>query len=158
MNGRFRRAQKIRLKPILLHAFFHCSGYPMFNTRLKQELSALREEISSLQQVRESPDSEMLVLSLGADGRIETANHNFTQQMHYTGTALLGLHIDELVPAHLKTTNTAFACTLGEAQHYENAVCRRLLARQWPGSVAALDHAADSGLQRAGAAHFDFLQ
>ena len=74
----------------------------MFNTRLKQELSALREEISSLQQVRESLDSEMLVLSLGADGRIETANHNFTQQMHYTGTALLGLHIDELVPAHLK--------------------------------------------------------
>ncbi len=51
----------------------------MFNTRLKQELSALREEISSLQQVRESLDSEMLVLSLGADGRIETANPNFIQ-------------------------------------------------------------------------------
>ena len=78
----------------------------MFNTRLKQELSALREEISSLQQVRESLDSEMLVLSLGADGRIETANPNFIQQMHYSSTALLGLHIDELVPAYLKTTST----------------------------------------------------
>ena len=34
----------------------------MFNKRMKQELAALREELSSLQQVRESLDSEMLVL------------------------------------------------------------------------------------------------
>ena len=74
----------------------------MFNKRMKQELAALREELSSLQQVRESLDSEMLVLSLGADGRIETANHNFTQEMQYANSALVGRHIDELVPAHLK--------------------------------------------------------
>lgn len=120
----FSALQKIRLKPILLHAFFHCSGYPMFNTRLKQELSALREEISSLQQVRESLDSEMLVLSLGADGRIETANHNFTQQMHYTGTALLGLHIDELVPAHLKNDEHSlrFKSAMKRNEHYSGTV------------------------------------
>jgi len=38
----------------------------MFNTRLKRELSALREELSSLQQVKESLESEMLCLTLDA--------------------------------------------------------------------------------------------
>ena len=36
----------------------------MFNTRLKQELTALREELSSLLQVKESLESEMLCLTL----------------------------------------------------------------------------------------------
>ena len=96
----------------------------MFNTRLKQELAALREEISSLQQVRESLDSEMLVLSLGADGRIETANPNFTQQMHYSGTALLGLHIDELVPAYLKNDEHTlrFKSAIKRNEHYSGTV------------------------------------
>jgi len=39
----------------------------MFNKRLKQELAALREELSSLLQVKESLESEMLVLNLEPD-------------------------------------------------------------------------------------------
>ena len=74
----------------------------MFNTRLKQELSALREEFSSLQQVKVSLDNEMLVLSLDADGRIESANPNFCQVMQYTGDSLQGRPLAELVPAYLK--------------------------------------------------------
>ena len=42
----------------------------MFNTRLKQELSALREELSSLNQVKESLESEMLCLTLDANDRL----------------------------------------------------------------------------------------
>ncbi|RMP04532.1 methyl-accepting chemotaxis protein [Pseudomonas marginalis] len=42
----------------------------MFNTRLKQELSALREELSSLDQVKESLESEMLCLTLDANDRL----------------------------------------------------------------------------------------
>jgi len=96
----------------------------MFNTRLKQELAALREEISSLQQVRESLDSEMLVLSLATDGRIETANDNFTQQMHYTGAALLGRHLDELVPEHLRSDEhyLRFNAALTRHEHYSGTV------------------------------------
>ena len=73
----------------------------MFNTRLKRELFALREELSSLQQVKVSLDNEMLMLSLSADGRIETANSNFCQVMQYTEVSLQGRHLAELVPAYL---------------------------------------------------------
>ena len=96
----------------------------MFNKRMKQELAALREELSSLQQVRESLDSEMLVLSLGADGRIETANHNFTQEMHYANSALVGRHIDELVPAHLKNDEhyRRFKTAMTRTEHFSGTV------------------------------------
>ena len=96
----------------------------MFNKRLKQEISALREELSSLQQVRESLDSEMLVLSLGADGRIETANHNFTQEMQYANSALVGRHIDELVPAHLKNDEhyRRFKTAMTRNEHFSGTV------------------------------------
>jgi len=96
----------------------------MFNKRMKQELAALREELSSLQQGRESLDSEMLVLSLGADGRIETANHNFTQEMQYSNSALVGRHIDELVPAHLKNDEhyRRFKTAMTRNEHFSGTV------------------------------------
>ena len=96
----------------------------MFNKRLKQELSALREELSSLQQVKESLDSEMLVLSLDPDGRIETANHNFIQEMLYASTALLGRHIDELVPVHLKNDEhyRRFKTAMTSKAHFSGTV------------------------------------
>ena len=96
----------------------------MFNKRMKQELAALREELSSLQQVRESLDSEMLVLSLGADGRIETANHNFTQEMRYANSSLVGRHIDELVPAHLKNDehHRRFKTAMTRNEHFSGTV------------------------------------
>ena len=102
----------------------HSLRYPMFNKRMKQELAALREELSSLQQVRESLDSEMLVLSLGADGRIETANHNFTQEMQYANSALVGRHIDELVPAHLKNDEhyRRFKTAMTRNEHFSGTV------------------------------------
>ena len=74
----------------------------MFNKRLKQELSALREELSSLQQVKESLESEMLVLTLDSEGRVKSVNQNFLDEMHYKSNDLIGRHIDDLVPDHLK--------------------------------------------------------
>ena len=74
----------------------------MFNTRLKQELSALREELSSLQQVRESLESEMMTLTLDPEGRIESVNAIFLQEMGYQGSQLEGRLIEDLVPAHVK--------------------------------------------------------
>ncbi|MBP5144238.1 chemotaxis protein, partial [Pseudomonas chlororaphis] len=64
----------------------------MFNKSLKQELLALREELSSLQQVKDSLDSEMLVLILGPDGRILSANDNFNQEMLYRGSFIKAAH------------------------------------------------------------------
>ncbi len=49
----------------------------MFNGRLKHELQILRENFSSVTQVCESLEEEMLVLILDPLGRIERANANF---------------------------------------------------------------------------------
>ena len=74
----------------------------MFNKRLKQELSALREELSSLLQVKDSLESEMLVLTLDPEGRVQSVNQNFLGEMFYKSSDLLGRHIEDFVPAHLK--------------------------------------------------------
>ncbi|TVT80889.1 PAS domain S-box protein [Pseudomonas sp. H3(2019)] len=96
----------------------------MFNKRLKQELSALREELSSLQQVKESLESEMLVLTLAPDGRVQSINQNFAQEMLYKGNDLIGRNIEEIVPAHVKTDefHQRFKNALTRGEHFAGAV------------------------------------
>ncbi|MBU4637141.1 PAS domain-containing methyl-accepting chemotaxis protein [Pseudomonas chlororaphis] len=96
----------------------------MFNKSLKQELLALREELSSLQQVKDSLDSEMLVLILDPDGRILSANGNFNQEMLYRGSELVGRHIEDIVPAHVKADefHHRFKATLTRGEHFAGAV------------------------------------
>jgi methyl-accepting chemotaxis protein len=96
----------------------------MFNKRLKQELSALREELSSLQQVKESLESEMLVLTLDSDGRVQSVNQNFLGEMHYKNGDLIGRHIDDLVPDHVKSDEfqLRFKNALTRGEHFAGAV------------------------------------
>ncbi|MCW8275740.1 PAS domain-containing methyl-accepting chemotaxis protein [Pseudomonas sp. PCH199] len=96
----------------------------MFNKRLKQELSALREELSSLQQVKESLESEMLVLTLDADGRVQSVNQNFLSEMHYKGSELIGRHIEDIVPDHVKTDefHRRFKTALTRGEHFAGTV------------------------------------
>ncbi|CAI8955473.1 Biofilm dispersion protein BdlA [Pseudomonas serbica] len=96
----------------------------MFNKRLKQELSALREELSSLQQVKESLESEMLVLTLDIDGRAQSVNQNFLSEMHYKSNELIGRHIEEIVPDHLKNDEfqLRFKAALSRGEHFAGAV------------------------------------
>ncbi|MGF6319760.1 methyl-accepting chemotaxis protein [Pseudomonas frederiksbergensis] len=111
----------------------------MFNKRLKQELSALREELSSLQQVKESLDSEMLVLTLDSDGRIQSANQNFMGEMLYKGNELDGRHIEDIVPVHVKSDefHRRFKTALTRGEHFSGTV--RLLrgtgAEAWLRSI-----------------------
>nr|WP_194789927.1 PAS domain-containing methyl-accepting chemotaxis protein [Pseudomonas sp. UFMG81] len=74
----------------------------MFNSKLKQEIQQLREELMSIEQVKNSLDSEMLVLQLDPQGRIESVNGNFETEMHYRAEQLIGRNIEEIVPAHVK--------------------------------------------------------
>jgi methyl-accepting chemotaxis protein len=74
----------------------------MFNKRLKKELAALREELSSVEQVRSSLDSEMLGMRLDPQGKIESVNGNFENEMHYRNAELVGRSIDDLVPDYVK--------------------------------------------------------
>jgi len=96
----------------------------MFNTRLKQELSALREELSSLNQVKESLESEMLCLTLDAEGRVEWANANFLQELAYQSGQLLGRAIEDLEPAHVRRDEfqQRFKNALVRGEHFAGTV------------------------------------
>nr|WP_025109370.1 PAS domain-containing methyl-accepting chemotaxis protein [Pseudomonas sp. H1h] len=96
----------------------------MFNKRLKQELAALREELSSLLQVKESLESEMLVLTLEADGRIQSVNQNFLAEMLYKSQDLVGRAIEDIVPAHVKADefHHRFKAALTRGEHFAGAV------------------------------------
>lgn len=74
----------------------------MFTTRLKQELKALREELSLFKQVRTSLDEEMLALTLDPQGRIDKVNSNFEKEMHYHGEQLRGRSLLELIPEQVR--------------------------------------------------------
>src|SRR5471030_2535930 len=96
----------------------------MFNKRLKQELSALREELSSLLQVKDSLESEMLVLTLEPDGRIQSVNQNFLGEMLYKSNDLIGRQIEDIVPAHVKSDefHNRFKTALTRGEHFAGAV------------------------------------
>ncbi|MCW2268125.1 Biofilm dispersion protein BdlA [compost metagenome] len=74
----------------------------MFNSKLKKENLQLREDLLSIEQVKSSLDSEMLVLQLDPQGRIESVNGNFEKEMLYSSHQLLGRNIEEIIPAHVK--------------------------------------------------------
>ena len=96
----------------------------MFNTRLKQELTALREELSSLLQVKESLESEMLCLTLDPEGRVEWANANFLQELAYSLGEIVGRAIEDLVPAHVRQDpfQLRFKQALARGEHFAGAV------------------------------------
>ncbi len=75
----------------------------MFNSKLKQEIRQLREDLMSVEQVKSSLDSEMLVLQLDPHGRIEMVNGNFESEMFYRSEQLLGRNIEDIVPSHVKS-------------------------------------------------------
>ncbi|WYI79731.1 PAS domain-containing methyl-accepting chemotaxis protein [Pseudomonas atacamensis] len=96
----------------------------MFNKRLKQELAALREELSSLVQVKESLESEMLALTLESDGRIRSVNQNFLDEMFYKSQDLIGRAIEDIVPAHVKSDefHQRFKNSMSRGEHFAGAV------------------------------------
>lgn len=73
----------------------------MFNSKLKKEVADLREQLMSVEQVKSSLDSEMLVLQLDPTGHIESVNSNFEKEMLYNSSQLLGRRLEEIVPEHV---------------------------------------------------------
>ncbi|MEX0293912.1 methyl-accepting chemotaxis protein [Pseudomonas putida] len=74
----------------------------MFNSKLKKEIQQLREELHSIEQIKNSLDSEMLVLQLDPQGRIELVKGNFEKEMLYRSEQLIGRNIEDIVPEHVK--------------------------------------------------------
>lgn len=96
----------------------------IFNKGLKQELDGARDELSSLLQVRESLESEMLALYLDPKGVIESVNANFEKELGYRRDEVVGRYLTDFVPAHAKGTehfvrmNTA----LKQGEHWAGAL------------------------------------
>ena len=111
----------VKLHPAFYPAYRY---FPMFNKRLKQELATLREELSNLLQVKESLESEMLVLTLEPDGRIQSVNQNFLTEMLYKSQDLVGRAIEDIVPAHVKADDFhhRFKAALTRGEHFAGAV------------------------------------
>ncbi|GAB7527791.1 PAS domain-containing methyl-accepting chemotaxis protein [Pseudomonas sp. 3A(2025)] len=96
----------------------------MFNKRLKQELSELRESLSSMEQVRDSLESEMLVISLDPQGRIEWVNTNFEKELGYRASDLQGRALEDLMPAHVRPLEfaTRVRTAISRAEHMSGVI------------------------------------
>jgi methyl-accepting chemotaxis protein len=77
----------------------------IFNKRLKQELFTISEKLSSMEQVRDSLEIEMLSINLDGRGKIESVNSKFEQEMGYVGSQLVGRPLLELVPKYAQSTD-----------------------------------------------------
>lgn len=96
----------------------------MFNGRLKQENEQLKEELFSMQQVRKSLDSEMISMTLAADGKVTEVNQHFINDMLFQQHSPIGQQLIDMVPqrargtAHYKSMCTA----IKQSQHWAGAL------------------------------------
>lgn len=72
--------------------------------QLKQQLALANEKLYSLEQVRDSLYSEMLVLNVDLMGEVIYANSNFQREMFYPSDKIVGQNLFGFVPLHAKNT------------------------------------------------------
>jgi methyl-accepting chemotaxis protein len=96
----------------------------MFNKSLKNEFKALKEELYSLNQVKESLDQEMLVIILSPEGVITSVNKKFTDELAFSKEAIIGRKISELVPVISRETT-----------HYKGLLNSIKNASHWVGAL-----------------------
>lgn len=96
----------------------------LLNKALKQELEDVREELSSLHQVRESLESEMLALYLDSKGVIESVNANFEKELNFTKGEVVGRYLTDLVPAHAKSAEhfAQMSAAIKQGEHWAGAL------------------------------------
>ncbi|WXL26659.1 PAS domain-containing methyl-accepting chemotaxis protein [Ectopseudomonas mendocina] len=92
----------------------------MFNKSLRKELADLREAYTQLRQVSDSVYSEMLVLELDAQGRVQMVNENFLRELGYREGDLLRKDIEQLfAPAfHNEPNYPKFRRALQNKEHF----------------------------------------
>ena len=96
----------------------------MFNKSLKNEFKVLKEELYSLNQVKESLDQEMLVIILSPEGVITSVNKKFTDELAFSKEAIIGRKISELVPVISRETT-----------HYKGLLNSIKGANHWVGAL-----------------------
>ncbi|GAA0231612.1 methyl-accepting chemotaxis protein [Marinomonas primoryensis] len=96
----------------------------MFNKSLKNEFKALKEELYSLNQVKESLDQEMFVIILSPEGVITSVNKKFTDELAFSKEAIIGRKISELAPVISRETT-----------HYKGLLNSIKNASHWVGAL-----------------------
>ncbi|WP_222863962.1 methyl-accepting chemotaxis protein [Pigmentiphaga aceris] len=91
---------------------------------MKQEVETLKEELSSMLQVRESLDNEMLFISLDPQGKLVSANKNFEREMGHSADRLIGRELVDLVPSTERNTEhfERMRSAIREGKHWAGAL------------------------------------
>lgn len=94
------------------------------NKRLKEQLAQAMEKLSVLEQITNSLNSEMLVLTLDGQARVVTANENFLREMGYQATDLEGRLLFDLVPTDATHTDhfNRMKAAIHAGQHWVGAL------------------------------------
>ncbi|WP_337842535.1 PAS domain-containing methyl-accepting chemotaxis protein [Rheinheimera sp.] len=71
---------------------------------LQRENEQLKQQIHKLQQAQLNVSQQTLCLELDRHGKISQANHNFTTELEFSPTELVGRAVTDLVPAELRNT------------------------------------------------------
>ena len=95
-----------------------------FNSQLKKDLTQLKEELHTANQIRQSLDTEMMFCALDKDAHITEANDNFCQELGYRASDLVGRLILDLVPQVARDTAHyhKFSQALNNRQHFSGAL------------------------------------
>ncbi|MGB0781895.1 MAG: methyl-accepting chemotaxis protein [Marinomonas sp.] len=96
----------------------------MFNTGLKNELQLLKDELYSLNQVRDSLSQEMLVLVLTPDGVIKSVNNKFLKELDCSKEYIVGKTLSDLTPSYSRKTEhyNALLGAIKNVKHWVGAV------------------------------------
>ena len=74
----------------------------MFNQRLKEEVEALRQELSRLRAAEQSRSSEMLEITVDRGMQITAVNERFAQFIGIDASRLVGSSLGTLAPSYVK--------------------------------------------------------
>ena len=75
--------------------------FPMFNTKIKNQLQSQAAELSELRQLRDGLNREMLTLSIDSTFKITACNESFAVALGYTEDQLLGRAMSDIVPQYV---------------------------------------------------------
>lgn len=104
-------------------AFLFIEYGTMFNKKLKQELAALREEVATNRQIRESLYREMMVLEVNPQGHVQHANPLFLSELGFRLDELVGRPIDSFFTDEFKRepNYTSLKTAMQRGEHISGA-------------------------------------
>lgn len=75
-----------------------------FNKSLQKENQQLRESLYSLEQMRDSLDTDMMRITLDTQGKVVSVNQRLQTDLGLTEQTLVGKHLTDLVPRNARNT------------------------------------------------------